>query len=65
MCLVQNSIMSVTMRTAGPGTTIHSFCAMYSLSMSFWMVPPSFAIGHALLLGHRDVHAQRHDGAAR
>ena len=40
MCLAQNSIMSTTMRTAGRGGTIHSFCAMYSLSMSFWMVPP-------------------------
>ena len=37
--------MSVTMRIAGRGGTSHSFCAMYSLSMSFWMVPPSFAIG--------------------
>ena len=32
--------MSVTMRTAGSGGQIHSFCAMNSFSMSFWMVPP-------------------------
>src|SRR4029453_17523253 len=33
--------MSVTMRTAGSGGQIHSFCAMNSFSMSFCMVPPS------------------------
>ena len=37
----QNSIMSTTSRTAGRGGTIHSFCAMYSLRMSAWSVPPS------------------------
>ena len=45
MCRVQKSIMSTTMRTAGRGGTIHSFWAMYSFSMSFWIVPPSFSIG--------------------
>ena len=54
-----------TMRTAGRGATIHSFCAMYSLSMSFWMVPAELRHRNALLLAHRDVHAQRHDRAAR
>src|SRR6266404_2753887 len=39
-CRDVNSIMSVTMRTAGSGGQIHSFCAMNSLSMSFCMVPP-------------------------
>ena len=33
--------MSTTMRTAGSGGQIHSFCAMNSFSMSFWIVPPS------------------------
>src|SRR5206468_7176218 len=33
--------MSVTIRTAGSGGQIHSFCAMNSLSMSFCIVPPS------------------------
>ena len=45
MSLAQNSIMSTTIRTAGRGGTIHSFCAMYSLSMSVWMVPPRRARG--------------------
>src|SRR3989454_1043341 len=39
-CLDVNSIMSVTMRTAGSGGQIHSFWAMNSLSMSFCIVPP-------------------------
>ena len=43
--LAQNSIMSTTIFTAGRGGTIHSFCAMYSFSMSVWMVPPSRARG--------------------
>ena len=33
--------MSVTIRIAGSGGKIHSFWAMYSLRMSFWIVPPS------------------------
>src|SRR3972149_2905323 len=40
-----NSIMSVTIRTAGPGGEIHSFWAMNSFSMSFWIVPPSRSQG--------------------
>ena len=28
-------------RTDGSGGLIHSFCAMNSFSMSFWIVPPS------------------------
>ena len=31
--------------TAGRGGIIHSFCAMYSFSMSFCSVPPSLARG--------------------
>ena len=42
---MQNSIMSTTMRTEGSGGQIHSFCAMNSFSMSFWIVPPSFGHG--------------------
>ena len=38
---MQNSIMSTTMRTAGSGGQIHSFWALNSLSMSFWIVPPT------------------------
>src|SRR6266704_2969483 len=40
-CLDVNSIMSVTMRTAGSGGQIHSFWAMNSFSMSFCIVPPT------------------------
>ncbi|OLE37458.1 MAG: hypothetical protein AUG00_08145 [Candidatus Rokubacteria bacterium 13_1_20CM_2_70_7] len=36
-----NSIISVTIRTAGSGGQIHSFWAMNSLSMSFCIVPPT------------------------
>ena len=35
--------MSVIMRSAGSGGTIQAFCAMYSLRMSFWIVPRSFS----------------------
>ena len=49
------------MRTAGPGGQIHSFCAMNSFSMSFWMVPPSLSHGTPCLLGDRQVHRERHD----
>ena len=42
--------MSATTRTDGSGGEIHSFCAMNSLSMSFWIVPPSFAHGDAAAL---------------
>ncbi len=41
----QNSIMSMTSRIDGSGGKIHSFCAMYSLRMSVWIVPRSFARG--------------------
>ena len=41
--------MSTMMRTCGRGGKIHSFCAMYSLRMSAWSVPPSFARGIPLL----------------
>ena len=44
MCFEQNSIMSTTMRTAGRGPTIHSFWAMNSFNMSFWIVPPRRSI---------------------
>ena len=37
----QNSIMSTTSRIDGSGGKIHSFCAMYSLRMSVWIVPRS------------------------
>ncbi len=37
----QNSIMSTHRRIDGSGGKIHSFCAMYSLRMSVWIVPRS------------------------
>ena len=37
--------MSVTSRIDGSGGKIHSFCAMYSLRMSVWIVPRSFPRG--------------------
>ena len=54
----QNSIMSTMIRTDGSGGEIHSFCAMNSFSMSFWIVPPSFVERHALLFGDREVHRE-------
>ena len=38
---VQNSTMSVTSRIDGSGGKMYSFCAMYSLRMSVWIVPRS------------------------
>src|SRR3972149_10818066 len=40
-----NSIVSTTNRIDGAGGKMNSFCAMYSLRMSFWIVPPSRSIG--------------------
>ena len=40
--------MSVTTRSDGAGGEIHSFCAMNSLSMSFWIVPPTRSHGTPL-----------------
>src|SRR3954465_240723 len=37
-----NSTVSVTRRIDGRGGKMYSFCAMYSLSMSFCSVPESF-----------------------
>ena len=42
---MQNSIMSTTIRTAGVGGQIHSFCALNSFSMSFWIVPSTSVQG--------------------
>ena len=44
-CCDPNSIVSVTSRIDGAGGKMNSFCAMYSLRMSFWIVPPSWLIG--------------------
>ena len=38
--------------------------AMYSLSMSFWIVPASAVAGTALRFGHRDVEREQ-DGGRR
>ena len=43
--LVQNVIVSRTSRNDGRGGKMNSFCAWYSLRMSFWSVPPSCARG--------------------
>ncbi len=40
-----HSIMSPTRRIAGSIGKHHSFCAMYSLRMSVWIVPPSLSAG--------------------
>ena len=45
MRLAQNSTMSVTSRIAGSIGKHHSFCAMYSLRMSVWIVPASCSGG--------------------
>ena len=37
--------MSTTTRTEGWGGQIHSFCAVNSFSMSFWIVPPRRSSG--------------------
>ena len=38
--LAQYSKVSTIKRMEGSGGKIQDFCAMYSLRMSFWMVPP-------------------------
>ena len=40
-----HSTMSVTSRIEGSGGKMYSFCAMYSLRMSVWIVPRSSAAG--------------------
>ena len=52
--------MSVTSRIDGSGGKIHSFWAMYSLRMSFWIVPRSSRALDALLLGDADVEGEQH-----
>src|SRR5438552_18087157 len=42
---VPYSMVSVTKRIEGSGGNRNSFCALYSLRISFWSVPPSFALG--------------------
>ncbi len=48
----------------GSGGKIYSFWAMYSLRMSFWVVPRKLVRAHALLLGCGDVHGPD-DGCRR
>ena len=50
------------MRSEGRTPQIHSFCAMNSLSMSFWIVPRSASGGDPAPLGDHDVKRQQHDG---
>ena len=42
---VPNSTVSVTSRIDGSGAKMYSFWALYSLRMSFWMVPASRSSG--------------------
>ena len=51
--------MSVTSRIDGSGGKMYSFCAMYSLRMSVWIVPRSSAAGDALLLADGDVERKQ------
>ena len=55
-CRVPNSIVSTTSRIDGRGGKMYSFCAMYSLRMSFCSVPHSCVQSDALLLGDGQVH---------
>ena len=57
-------IMSRTMRIDGAIGKIHSFCAMYSLRMSAWIVPDSLFEVEAALLRERDVHREQDPGAS-
>ena len=55
---VQKRIVSATIRIDGRGGKMNSFCAWYSLRMSFWRVPPSSrraraALGHAMYIASR------------
>ena len=52
--------MSTTSRMDGSGGKIHSFCAMYSLRMSVWIVPRSSVARDALLLADADVEREEH-----
>ena len=52
--------MSTTSRIDGSGGKIHSFCAMYSLRMSVWIVPRSSVARDALLLADADVEREQH-----
>src|SRR6266487_6613090 len=45
---VPNSIVSVTRRMDGSGGKRNSFCALYSLRISFCSVPPNFSMGKPL-----------------
>ena len=46
-------------RIEGRGGKMYSFCAMYSLRMSFCSVPPTFVPRRPVLLGDREVHRER------
>ena len=51
--------MSVTSRIDGSGGKMYSFCAMYSLRMSVWIVPRSARARHPLLLADGDVEREQ------
>ena len=50
----------MTRRIEGSGGKMNSFWAMYSLRMSFWIVPRSWSRRHALFLRRHDVHRPEH-----
>ena len=64
MCPEHHSIMSPTSRIAGSTGKHHSFCAMYSLRMSVWIVPPSALGPDPAPLGRDHVEGQ-HDRRRR
>ena len=64
ICCAHHSTMSVTSRIAGSTGKHHSFCAMYSLRMSVWIVPAEPLRLDPLPLGRDDVERE-HDRRRR
>ncbi len=58
VCSAAHSNMSTMTLSAGSAGKIQACCAMYSLRMSFWIVPCSCSIGHPLLLRGGHVEAE-------
>src|SRR6266540_1985856 len=58
VCSAAHSNRSTMILSAGSAGKIQACCAMYSLRMSFWMVPCSWTLGG----GH--VEAEQHGGRA-
>ena len=62
MTSAQYSIVSTTSSTDGSGGKMNSFCAVYSLRMSFCVVPVSRCAGDAALLADDPVHRDQDRG---